>query len=78
MHKVAILIGGGLGDCIWGYFNDDFNEPLNENHIEELKKLIKEGNNELILPDRERDSYKHSIDILSELDELEVLNVVKE
>lgn len=59
--------------CI--YFNDDFNEPLNENHIEELKKLIKEGNKELILPDRERDSYKHSIDLLSELDELEVLNL---
>ena len=28
MHKVAILIGGGLGDCIWGYFNDDFNKKL--------------------------------------------------
>lgn len=28
MHKVAILIGGGLGDCIWGYFNSDFNKKL--------------------------------------------------
>lgn len=26
--RVAILIGGGLGDCIWGYFHDDYNRKL--------------------------------------------------
>lgn len=28
MRKVAILVGGGLGDCIWNYFHDDYNRKL--------------------------------------------------
>lgn len=28
MIKVGILIGGGLGDCIWGYFHEEYNRKL--------------------------------------------------
>ena len=55
------------------FFN--FNEPLTQNHIDELRELLNQTQYEIFVGDEEGNRFDHPIELLSKVENIEILHL---